>query len=513
MEISKAKMQKVFKYFDENRLLTKTFSQKNIVTSVFSLTLMLFGCSKTDPPQDKPDPVINKPPGSFTVTVSKVSYNYAMIEWSASNDPENDNIMYSIYLNDKKIADSITNILSYKIENLTPENQYTGYVNATDSKSNSIKEPFALSTTKYYIRFSEIYGFDDLFTRGVSIAESEDKGFVIAGFCNGWDLALIRIDSLGREIWKKSYQYIHRSHVEIKKTIDNGYIIVGFRYVLKISGDGNKVWDFVTDFPENDTEYNSIIPTDDNGYMVVGTGYENGFENGNENSQVTLTKLDSDGKPEWVKYYGKPLRSLGFSIEKTSDNNYILLGSSETTNMHIFIIKVDENGQSIWSKIITGSMFSFPNQIKLTQDKGFIISSFSMSSMNETWPRIVKIDEEGNTVWDNYYLHDYISSLSNAICQTSDGGYAFTGSVELAVSSSKSACLLVKLKPDGTLDWEKQYKRDNEVEDFWYVGYDIVQTKDNGFIISAEKSWIYNPPDNNWGFWVFKTDPSGEYVD
>jgi hypothetical protein len=475
---------------------------------------MFLSCKKYDPPESPKDIVeINKPPSSFAVTISKITSDYVSIEWTASSDPENDKIVYSIYLNNSIIADSISSVFTYKIENLNPEKQYTGFVKATDSKFNSTKESFTFTTKKYFIKFSKIYGFNDNFTTGRSIVENDVKGYVIAGFNVPWELALVSIDSLGNEIWRKTYPYINQDVLQIRKTTDNGYIIAGLRYVLKISNWGDKLWDYVVNFDENDSQFTSIIQTNDNGYLVTGTGYSTPTSD----TEVSLIKLDSNGIFQWNKYYDKPEGAFGFYgtwgsyIEKTSDDSYILLGSTWTTNMHVYIIKVDDDGQVIWNKILTAGQHMLPKQIKMTADNGFIILSDAVSGPDVHKPRIIKIDNDGNIIWDQYYQLDALSAQPFAICQTQDGGYAITGETHKAFTGFyKAACFLIKLKADGTFDWEKLYSYGDD-HDYWWTGNDLLQTKDNGFVITGLKSCIFAPQEKEWGYWVLKTDPAGEF--
>ncbi|HBC78748.1 MAG TPA: hypothetical protein DEO60_10175 [Bacteroidales bacterium] len=484
--------------------------------SFYLLLFLFFCCKKPNPPEspNPPEPPIedNKPPSAFSVTVLKTSSNYVSIEWTAATDPENDAIIYSICINDSIVKDSISNVFTCKIDNLKPEKHYTGYVQASDSKLNSTKVSFDFITGKYYTRFSKVYGFLDNFTTGRSIVENGLKGYIISGFDLNWDLALVSIDSLGNEIWRRTFPFAHRDNLQIKKTSDNAFIIVGFRYVLKISSDGDKIWDYVVNYEDNDTEFTSIIETNDNGYLVVGTGLNSSYT-----TLVSLTKLNTDGKFQWIRYYDKPEGSSGFygsygnGIERSSDGNFILLCSTYTTNMHVYIIKVDMEGQLIWNKILTPHYYNMPKQIIKTTDNGLLILSDAISSTDVHWPRVIKIDNDGNIIWDQFYEMDAYSAKPYAICQTIDGGYAITGEINKNYTGLyKAACLLLKLKSDGAFDWEKLYSYGDDM-DYWWCGYDLQQTKDFGFLITGKKSWIYYPPEKDWGYWVIKTDPIGEF--
>jgi hypothetical protein len=482
---------------------------KTILKSFCLLLFLLISCEKHDPPES--NIIENKPPSSFAVTISKTTSNYVSIEWTTATDPENDKINYSIYLNDSIIIDSVTNVFTYQIENLVPEKHYTGYVQATDSKQNYTRVLFDFSTKKYFTTFSKIYGFDKDFTYGRSIIENSDNGFIVAGYDLNWNLALVSIDSLGNEIWEKTFPYFNFENLQIKKTNDNAYIIVGYRYVLKISNGGDKIWDYVVNYDnDSDTRFTSIIQTNDNGYLVVGTALSS------STTVISLTKLNAEGIFQWIKYYDKPEGSTGFygsygyGIEESYDGNYILLCSTYTNNMNVYVIKVDINGQLIWNKILSPWYHNIPCQIIKSKDNELIILSDAISASGIHWPRTIKIDTNGNVLWDQNYESDAISAQPFAMCQTLDGGYIITGEINTYFTGMyRAACLLLKLKSDGTFEWEKLYYAD--YMDYWWRGYDLMQTKDSGYIITGTKSWIYYPPEKDWGFWVLKTDPTGEF--
>lgn len=73
----------------------------------------------------------NQSPGSFTITISGQTHNAASLSWSASVDPDGDNVTYSIEIDGSELASGVTTT-SYDLTDLTSGKSITGIVKATD---------------------------------------------------------------------------------------------------------------------------------------------------------------------------------------------------------------------------------------------------------------------------------------------------------------------------------------------------------------------------------------------
>jgi hypothetical protein len=169
------------------------------------------------------------------------------------------------------------------------------------------------------------------------------------------------------------------------------------------------------------------------------------------------------------------------------------------------LLKINDEGEILWRKTYTDKAYAFARQIKPTVDKGFIFCGTSMGVRDIEESRVIKIDSEGNLLWDKSFLWDGFKTYAYSIDQTKDGGFIFSG----GNGYSPMSALLVKLDQGGEVVWRKTYEP--EYMDYIWIGCDVKPTNDNGIIMTGGKGsvWGYGPKES--GLWVFKTDASGDY--
>ena len=93
-------------------------------TSILVLLLLFtFSCSKDKDTPPTPNDVEQIPPSDFLLTVES-SFTVATAIWTVGEGENNENLLYSIYVNDDLIADSILET-SYLFENLQTATSYT----------------------------------------------------------------------------------------------------------------------------------------------------------------------------------------------------------------------------------------------------------------------------------------------------------------------------------------------------------------------------------------------------
>ncbi len=196
---------------------------------------------------------------------------------------------------------------------------------------------------------------------GYSAQQTSDQGYIITGGTyssntNSYDIWLIKTNINGDETWNRTYGGISGDNgYSVQQTSDGGYIVIGYTYsfsagkediwLIKTDKSGNKLWDNTFGGINHDGGY-SVQQTSDGGYII--TGYTDSFDAGNYN--VWLIKTDNNGIEEWNRTFGETnTDDNGRSIQQTSDDGYIILGSTksyDTGDYNVLLIKTDSKGKS-----------------------------------------------------------------------------------------------------------------------------------------------------------------------
>jgi hypothetical protein len=170
----------------------------------------------------------------------------------------------------------------------------------------------------------------------------------------------------------------------------------------------------------------SLIQTSDGGYAIA--GYTKSFGAGKRD--VYVVKLDANGNLQWTKTIGGPKGDEGYSLIQTSDGGYVIAGFTESFGAgeaDVYVVKLDAKGNLQWTKTIGGPESEIGNSLIQTSDGGYAITGTTESfGAGETDVYVVKLDAKGNLQWTKT-IGGPESEVGNSLIQTSDGGYAIAG--------------------------------------------------------------------------------------
>jgi len=188
---------------------------------------------------------------------------------------------------------------------------------------------------------------------------------------------------------------------------------------------------------------------------------------------------------------------IGESIDLTSDNGYIILGTTYITNKpnhnDILLIKIDQYGNKLWEKTIGGTENEFGREVQQTNDGGYIILGDDMH--RGAW--LIKADSTGTILWDKTYQR-IMPTSGHSVKQTSDDGYIIAGTIFLGWGIHLKA-LLIKTDTNGNKIWSNTFGG-------IISGYatSVQQTTDGGFIMTGVKG------ESRTDVWLIKTDSQGK---
>jgi hypothetical protein len=150
-----------------------------------------------------------------------------------------------------------------------------------------------------------------------------------------------------------------------------------------------------------DDAANSIIKETDGSYVL--TGYS--VDSLSNQTRTFAWKISNDFSMLWQKSFGSEI-GQGKSIKKVFNKGYVICGfiSNTITGYDGYIVRLDENGDTLWTKNVGTSSWDFLNKIIVTPDSGFIAVGKSYGTAtfdSDAW--LVKLDKNGNTVWSKFY--------------------------------------------------------------------------------------------------------------
>ncbi|MBA3898670.1 MAG: T9SS type A sorting domain-containing protein [Bacteroidetes bacterium] len=253
---------------------------------------------------------------------------------------------------------------------------------------------------------------------GVVGYETEDREYIIAASTSSSgsgnsDIKLMKLDSLGNELWIKVFG---STGVDVVKSLcvsnDKGFLIAGYSngfgnggydfYIFKTDYAGNLIWEKT--FGGSDWDFaESIYETADGNILVVGTT----FSYGNGDSDIYLLKLNSIGDKLWDKTFGGNKTEKGYAVIESYDENILIVGqtNSFSDSYRAYMIKADNKGEVIWAKMYSDRENAVFYDIKETGDYGYVACGSSKNpDYGVTDFYITKVDNGGSEIWK---IEDY----------------------------------------------------------------------------------------------------------
>jgi hypothetical protein len=262
----------------------------------------------------------------------------------------------------------------------------------------------------------------------------DDGGYMVCGYTDdeGW---VAKIDSRLQTVKTTLYHGSSREdHFMAMAARSDGGFVMGGEYdwdrswstgdgwLVKVSSSG--AYEGQATFGGGARDHVlALTPAGDEGFFFGGSTFPSAAADGRGwicKTNVAANALD------WNKSYIYD-RSTGISgLTATSDGGCMCVGG--TTRMETpssgasdaYILRVDANGDKLWSKIseIDGADHYF--SIAPAHDGGYVCAGVRHDT-GSGW--LVKIDDNGNTVWEKTFAGGTINSIK----QTSGNGYVCSG--------------------------------------------------------------------------------------
>ncbi len=253
-------------------------------------------------------------------------------------------------------------------------------------------------------------------------------------------------------LWTRYYGDIIAPHdtayifSQLKRTSDDKLILGGDwkpkgeairMCLIKTDTSGNMIWK--KSYGTGEGYYNgySVIETSDGGFAIGGYVFYIGND---ESGDPMIVKTDSLGNQEWIKNLGGGYKDHVAMVCNTKDGNFVAAYSHADTMLgpydpvsRIGMTKLDNEGNILWEKFYCApTPYNYVNNVLETENGSLLIVGFNSDEFPAYSGWILKIAPTGDSIWYREYKNlngDESRNYLFDICMTSDNGIASCGYV------------------------------------------------------------------------------------
>jgi len=215
-------------------------------------------------------------------------------------------------------------------------------------------------------------------------------------------------------------------------------------------------------------------------------------------SNILVIKTDPLGVPLWSRVSLGDKDDEAYSMVRTSDQCYTITGWTKSygigiPNKNIFVLKLDASGNPVWGWVYGGELDDEAYSIIETIDNGYAVTGFTHSFGPPPYPNILvmKLGPQGMLQWAKVYwvFPDHNQDEGYAIIQTPDTGYAVVGRTKISGSTFFDPFVL-KIDQLGNTQWVKIMLGEIDKDEGYSVALDL---QSNILAAGFTRSWGTNP--------------------
>jgi hypothetical protein len=184
-------------------------------------------------------------------------------------------------------------------------------------------------------------------------------------------------------------------------------------FLTKYDTVGNRLW--IRQLGSADFDGGNSVSVDGNGNAYV-AGRTDGNLDGNTGAGQTdifLTKYDTNGVKQWTKQLGttNPEEGYGVSVD-SSGNAYVtgctfggLDGNAKNGGFDIFLTKYDMNGKKLWTRQLGSARHDFSRGVSVDRNSNVYVTGYTYGNLdgnvnaggNDVF--LIKYDSNGKKLW------------------------------------------------------------------------------------------------------------------
>lgn len=269
-------------------------------------------------------------------------------------------------------------------------------------------------------------------------------------------------------------------------------------YTLRLDKYGDTLWTRVSGLG-NEFGRGVALTT---GQKIVTANFQLSFASGG----CQVQRWDYSGNLDWARGYTTPNLTEGQLVCNAPGDDILIAGVDATGLQSITLILIDSSGSYQWIKRYGGTGWEALSDVKQCENGGFIIagvtSSFNNSPNGVSDGFLMRIDNQGDTLWSKRYEGAPYLVAIESVVELSDGGFAFSGATN-GYGAGAEDILLVRCDSIGDTLWTRTYGGPGAD----YNSHLLVMD-DGGFLIAAQTASF-----NSLGsldIYMIRTDANGD---
>lgn len=309
------------------------------------------------------------------------------------------------------------------------------------------------------------------------ILETDDGGYLIAGrkeeaisghagSVQKTDRAWIgKIDTNGKLLWDRTYDGSNIESImkQGDKYVATGYVDNGHQslWVLETDAFGNVTIERAFNNSSFNREGVSIAPTADGGYMITGNDKYPDYKN-----YAFVARMDDNLSLLWDREFSDYGLTYGNAIISTNADNFVVCGGEDGN-----IVEITADGNMLWNMTLGELSGILPISILPTDDGEYIVAYLDITARWQQGIMVSKIKPDGTIDWNKVY-YGAGSAYTLTMCPTDDGGYTLAGYTNGVISG----LYVIKIDDTGSAIWSEVYDHPGaaaraiiQSDDGWYM--------------------------------------------
>lgn len=268
--------------------------------------------------------------------------------------------------------------------------------------------------------------------RGYSIDATPDGGVIVAGETSSFGaygmLWVVRLDTWGHILWQHTYGDVQGDRGAIVRTTrDGGHVVLahppgggGFG-ILKLDDAGGVPWVAWLD-KGSGGHVTSATPTADGGFAVLA----HGPGPGNDYRGWLVARFGSDLALRWTTTVG-PLSDTAREVRELLNGDLVVVGTSPSVGHGQTDMAVFRMGASWVPRLIGGAGADTGSCVLGASDGGILVGGYNDSAdSGGRGPWLVKLRPNGTIEWQHVYVSES-NYEPRSLAPALDGGYYVLG--------------------------------------------------------------------------------------